>query len=177
MMTPKIEPKDAPPPITDWGKYRTAGLCIAAFFAIRFGLLYTPLLPNRPLRVPPALKNITALLPPATDTWQPIWLLGFIWVGLGIIALLAIAVWQLQNFVYIAMTLFTLYWALAYFTTFLTDDESPGYADIFAGSFILVPVLWLAICGLMTRRGRTELDMPPLRTYREDGPAAGHRVD
>lgn len=166
--------RNNPPPIRQWYRYRIFALFAISLYSIRFGIVYTPIV-QRPVRVPKALDFITAILPGPTDYWQPIWLLGFIWVALGFLALAAIVRDELHNWAFILTVAYTCYWAAAYLVSQLTVDRSPGMADTFTGSFILVGGLLVTLLGLLTRPADTSPEMPPPRSYRE-GVIGEHRI-
>lgn len=141
--------RNAPPPIAEWFRYRVLGLATLAWYSFRFGLIYTPLL-DREVRVPPALGKITAFLPQATEHWQPVWFLGFLWATLGLMALVAIVLPGLHNFVYIGAVAYSAYWMLAYVLNPFTGGTA---TDLLTAAFLAVPVSYILLTGLMTRPG------------------------
>lgn len=166
--------KDAPPPILKWHSYRVFALFIIALYSIRFGAIYTPIV-TRPVKVPKALTLITAIVP-SEGGFQPIWVLGFIWVILGLLALAAMVWMRLHNFVFIATAAYTSYWTLAYFISPLTGGEgSNGMTDVFAAVFLLVAVLFVTIIGLLTRPA-ARIDVPPVPHYDEET-SIHHQLD
>lgn len=101
-----------PPPIHHWDRYRVFGLFLLAAYALRFGVAYTPFLPPR--EIPGALEYITAIFPDARPGWEPVWMLGALWLLAGI-AVTAAMIWKkLHNVATITVAILTIYWALAY---------------------------------------------------------------
>lgn len=166
--------RNNPPPIRQWFRYRIFALFTIALYSIRFGIVYTPIV-QRQVRVPKALDFITAILPGATDNWQPIWLLGFIWIALGFLALAAMVWDEMHNWAFILTAVFTFYWSAAYVLAQFSVESSPGMNDTFTAVFILVGGLLVTLLGLLTRPADTRPDPTPPRVYRE-GVIGEHRV-
>ncbi len=153
-MTPM---RHEPPPIEDWYPPRVWASLALAFYCARFGYTYTPLV-KADTRTPAALRTITAFLPGPTDHWQPVWFLGIMWVILAVLAIVSTVKVKWHNFVFIAATMFTAYWALAYLTNLLDPETRlPNGGDI-GTSWFLVAIAWLiSIIGWVLRPAREQL--------------------
>lgn len=162
--------RNAPPPIHRWYRYRIAALFTLAVFAIRFGLSYTPVIVNQGRRVPGALNFLTALFPPATEHWQPIWIFGAMWLGVGVIALAAVGWNRLHNLAFLAGSALTVYWFCAYFVSAFTDSDP---ADLLTGIFLFSGASFIVLVGLLTRPS----DDPGFEHTPEPTPVFDHRVD
>lgn len=84
-----------------------------SLLCIFVGLAYSPA-SNLPANLPEFLRIATALLPSATDYWNPVWVLGFAWLAVGLVGLVAPALHKKPELVYhIQVGLFS-YWSLSY---------------------------------------------------------------
>lgn len=152
--------RNEPPPIRAWYRYRVWGLAALALFCVRFGIVYTPFLYST-RKMPAALEYITAFLPPPRPGWEPVWILGCVWIALGILALLAI-VWQrFHNAAFVAGSSFTLYWAFAYAANQYSADTPPGAADTLTAVFLFVGAWLLVLVGLLTRPSEEDEAVEP----------------
>lgn len=138
-----------PPPVAQWGRYRTIALIILTAACLRVGLLFTPLSTPTAAEVPPALRFITAFLPGPTDTWMPIYALGYCWLALAALAAVTIRVRQWHSFVFILGTGASLYFMGAYIVG-MFDPNSAARSWSTAWTYAL-QAAWLCFTGLITR--------------------------
>lgn len=141
-----------PPPIKEWYRYRVLVLVGLSVYCVRFGLLYTPFIDQR--FVPPSIRYITAYFPEATEHWEPVWILGMIWFAFGVVALFATVTERLHNVIYIAATMFTLYFAGAYLANGIDPEPTirPVMSnDFFTAALYLIVGGGIAVLGLLTR--------------------------
>lgn len=148
------ERRNQPPPILNWGRYRFFGLFLLAFFALRFGIIYTPL--SRVREVPSALRFITALFPDARPGWEPVWILGGMWMIAAAGAVAAMVVERIHNAASITVVLLTLYWTAAYAIAALVEHS---LGDLFMASLFLLAAGMVIYIGLTSRPAeRIELE-------------------
>lgn len=152
--------RNNPPKIQQWYRYRVAALAGLALYCLRFGATYTPFLSQNRAQ-PAAINWITAFFPDKRPGWEPVWILGAVWIVLGLLAVAAVRWQKLHNAAFIAGAASTFYWTAAYFVNQFSIDKAPGINDSLTAVFLLCGTWFIVLLGLLTRPDKEDEAVRP----------------